>query len=280
MRSRTDQFSHPKLRRVFVAAMALAIVVGLGVQCQAQPQTILRRIEIVGLQRLSPDQVVQSTGLRVGEAISTGMIDAAADKLLKSGLFRAVSYRIRTADDDLTVIFEVVEKPPTTPAAGGVLGRVEWMGNSVLSAQDLWAALALRSGDPIDDVKIDKAMKGVSQAYGRRGYINAVILQTNVRDAISRRTNYQFTIREGAQYRMGALTITGLGPADIQWLRAKWVLAPGAVFDDSYPETFKQNVVRPFVAAMTERTRVRSKFDFETRPDVRKQAVDVVINFR
>ena len=280
MRSRPNQFSHSKLRQFFVAAMAFAVFAGLSALCQAQPQTILRKIEVLGLQRLSPDEVIQSTGLRVGEAISNGMIDAAAEKLLKSGLFRAVSYRVRTADNDLTVIFEVVEKAPATPAAGGVLGRVEWTGNSVLSAQDLWAAFALRSGDPIDDVKIDKAMKAVSQAYGRRGHIAAVLLQTNVRDPISRRTNYQFTIREGAQYRMGALTITGLGPADIQRLRAKWVLAPGAVFDDSYPETFKQNVVRPFVAAMTERTGVRSKFDFETRPDVRKQTVDVVINFR
>jgi len=208
------------------------------------------------------------------------MLEVASDNLMKSGLFRTVSYRVRTAERDSTVIFEVSENAPRPPVAGEVLGQVNWSGNQVLSSPELSAAFGLRSGDAADRARIDKGLEAVRRAYGRKGYVAAQISEFKTADALNRRTNYQFTVREGAQYRMGALTITGLGPADTQQLRAKWTLAPGAVFNDSYLDEFKQNAVRPFVAAMTERTRVRSKFDFETKPDVRKLTADVVINFR
>jgi outer membrane protein assembly factor BamA len=174
----------------------------------------------------------------------------------------------------------VTENAPRGPSTAEVLGQVQWTGNRALSLQELSAAFGLRAGNPVDRTKIDKAVESVRKAYGRQGYITAVIQETRGQDAALRRINYQFTVREGQQFRMGALTIVGLGSADMQRLKNKWTLAPGSVFNDAYLDEYKQNTVRPFVAAMTDRTGVRSKFDFETKPDVRKQTVDVVINFR
>jgi outer membrane protein assembly factor BamA len=246
----------------------------------AQAQNTLRKIEIIGLQRLSPDEVIQSTGLQLGQRIDPSMIDAAADKLMKSGLFRTVSYRVRNADNESTVIFEVSENPPRAPSAGEILGLVKWYENRVLSSPELSAAFGLRTGDPADRSKIDKGLEAVRKAYASKGFIAAHISEFRTNDAVNRRTNYEFTVREGPQFRMGALTITGLGPADTQRLKTKWTLAPGAVFNDAYLDEYKQNTVRPFVAATIDRTGVRSKFDFETKPDARKQTVDVVINFK
>src|SRR5262245_15842267 len=48
----------------------------------AQERTTLRRVEIVGLQRLLPDQVIASSGLRVGDLVDAPMIDTAAAKLM------------------------------------------------------------------------------------------------------------------------------------------------------------------------------------------------------
>jgi outer membrane protein assembly factor BamA len=258
----------------------LAVLCGFISLAQTQAQTTLRKIEIVGLQRLSPDQVIQRTGLQVGQTIDASMIDAALDRLMKSGLFSTASYRVRSADNDLTVIFEVAENTPRGPTVADVLGQVQWTGNRVFSVQELSAAFGLRAGDPTDRARIEKATESVRKAYGRQGYITAAIVETTARDAATRRVNYQFTVREGVQYRMGTLTITGLTAPDAQRLKAKWTLAPGSIFNEAYLDEFKQNSVRTFVATMTARTGVRSKFDFETKPDLRKQTVDVVINFR
>jgi outer membrane protein assembly factor BamA len=208
------------------------------------------------------------------------MIEAASDKLMKSGLFYSVSYRVRNADNETTVIFQVVENPPRVPIRSAPLGEVTWLNNQVFTSAELSVLFGLQSGQPGSRAQIDQGLDAVRKAYAKKGYVAASIFEVKSVDVLTGRTNYRFTVSEGAQYRMGALIITGLPPADRQQLKSKWVLAGGAIFDDSYLDEFKQNTVRPFAAAMTSPARTRAKYDFETRPDVRKQTVDVVINFR
>ena len=246
----------------------------------AQTQSTLRKIEIVGLQRLSPDEVIRSSGLQVGQTVDSSIIEVASDKLIKSGLLRSVSYRVRTADNETTLIFDVVENPPGTQTRSGPLGQVTWINNQVFSSAELSAVSGLQPGQSRSRAQIDQGLEAVRKLYAKKGYIAATIFEIKSVDAPTGRTNYRFTIQEGAQYRMGALIITGLPPADREQLKSKWTLPGGAIFDDSYLDEFKQNTVRPFATAMTSRSRIRAKYDFETKPDVRKQTVDVVINFR
>lgn len=266
-------------RSIAIAVVGLVTLLGHAATCRAQEQMTLRKIEVIGLQRLSPGQVIQSTGLRVGQTVNSAIIDAALDKLMKSGLFQRVSYRVRTADNNLTVIFEVQEKvgTPTNPY---VLGEVLWIGNVVLSSQELSTAFAMKPGDPADRAKIDLSIEAVRKAYARKGYVAAQVLESSTRDAFSRRTSLQFNIREGQQYRMGGVIITGLSPAETQSLKARWTLAAGAVFDDSYLDDYRSTVIRPFVIARTQRTGVRSKFDVATRPNAQKKTVDVLVTFK
>jgi outer membrane protein assembly factor BamA len=258
------------------------LVVALASVCRAQGRTTLKSVEILGLQRLSADQVIAATGLRVGDLIDGPSIDAAADKLMRSGWFTSVNYRVRTADSDSTVIFEVAEKAAPAPSNTGrsdTLGQVTWSGNSTLTNQELTSAFGLRAGDPAARARVDQALEGVRKAYARRGYINAQIGEATTRDATGR-VNYQFTIREGQQYRMGNVTVVGLSVADARELKTKWTLAPNAIFDDSYLEQFRTTVIRPFVSTRAQRTGVRSRFEVNTKPDTLKQTVDVIITFR
>jgi outer membrane protein assembly factor BamA len=277
MRNRQNSRHHPPLLLTVVGLLAFLCCATLSA---AQAQNTLRKIEIVGLQRLAPDQVIQSSGLQVGQTVDQSMIEAASDKLMKSGLFRSVSYRVRSADNETIVIFEVVENPPGAQTRSAPLGQVTWLNNQVFSREELSAIFGLQPGQPGSRTQIDQGLEAVRKAYAKKGYITTSIFEVKAVDVPTGRTNYRFTVQERAQYRMGALIITGLTPADRLQLKSKWTLAGGAIFDDSYPDQFKQNTVRPFVAAMTGRTGVRTKFDFETKPDVRKQTVDVVINFR
>lgn len=246
----------------------------------AQERTTLRKVEIHGLQRRSPDQVVATSGLKVGELIDASMIDAAAARLMRSGWFQSVDYRVRTADSDTTVVFEVREKvAAVSVAAAETFGQVVWRGNAALSSEELSTAFGLRAGDLAPQAKIDEGLSRVRSAYARLGYINAQVIDVT-RNLEGRRASYQFTIREGRQFRMGALTVTGLNGVDTRSLRGKWTLAAGAVFDDSYLEQFRTTVLRQFVASRTQRTGIRSTFEVNTTPDTQKQTVDVIITFK
>ncbi|HEX5704094.1 MAG TPA: POTRA domain-containing protein [Pyrinomonadaceae bacterium] len=263
----------------------LFLLAGVALLCasaavSAQEGTTLRKIEIVGLQQRSLEQVIATSGLKVGEKINASMMDAAADRLMRSGWFQTVNYRVRNADGDTTVVFEVMEKVAAINVASAeTLGRVVWIGNAALTSEDLSVALGLRIGGPSSQTKIDEGLGRVRRAYARRGYINAQVTDVT-RTVDARRANYQFTIREGEQYRMGFLSITGLGPAETGQLKSRWTLANGAVFDDSYSDRFRTTVLHPFVVVRTQRTGIRSRFEISTKPDSQKQTVDVIITFK
>ena len=263
------------------AAATVFVLIAFAPECSAQEKTTLRRVEIVGLQKLSPDQVIATSGLKVGDLIDASTIDAAANNLMRSGWFKSVSYRVRTADADTTVIFDVEEKAVRpTATTDDALGQVVWRGNVALTNQELASAFALRAGDSVSRTKTDQALDAVRKAYAHKGYINAQITEATTRDAANRRVNYQFAVREGQQYRMGALIVTGVSPADVRQLKNKWTLAPNAVFDDSYLDQFRSTVIRPFVSSLAQRTGLRSKFEVSTKPDRQKQTVDVIITFK
>jgi len=98
-----------------VAAILLTVVFMSGSPCLAQQQFTLRRVEFVGLKKLPAQQVIDASGLKVGDTISPDAIDTAAEKLMQSGLFKKLGYKLRTNAGEATVIFEVEEASRNLP---------------------------------------------------------------------------------------------------------------------------------------------------------------------
>jgi len=94
------------------------LMIGLFLFCApvyAQQQSRLEKIEFIGLKRVSEPQAISTSGLETGQTIDPRIIDAAAQKLLDSGLFRKLSYRVRATDGQATVIFQVEEANRNLP---------------------------------------------------------------------------------------------------------------------------------------------------------------------
>ena len=411
--------------------------------CSAQKQTRLTRIEVVGLKRITQEQVIATSQLQIGQTVDPGVLDAAAEKLMQSGLFKTLSYRVRSADDQAIVIFEVVEAAKNLPVVfenfvwfaddeiahairqdipffdgtapeGGtttnkiaaalqrlldnkrIPGRVEflpymdervgrpellftvkgvkipvcslhfpnaeaisetdlikasqqliqsdyskkdagqfakytlfplyrrigrlratfeeptaklepetctggvavtipveeglayswdkaeWNGNQALTVDELSAALGMKTGELADGFKIDKGIKDVHKAYGRRGYIASNIRPSIEFDDPSSHVSYRFSIAEGPRYFMGKLIVSGLPAEDEERFRARWTLGSNAVFDASYIDDFSQKGLREFMTGLVQRSPggPRAKVEFETKPDAQKQTVDVIITFK
>lgn len=66
-------------------------------------------IETQGLQALTSEAVIATSGLKVGDTFSEAATDAAAERLLKSGLFKRVGYRTRYVGADVTITFQLEE---------------------------------------------------------------------------------------------------------------------------------------------------------------------------
>src|SRR6266446_5551854 len=56
--------------------------------CAAQKPARLTKIEVVGSKRVTQEQVIATSQLQIGQPIDPGVADAAAEKLMQSGLFK------------------------------------------------------------------------------------------------------------------------------------------------------------------------------------------------
>jgi outer membrane protein assembly factor BamA len=156
----------------------------------------------------------------------------------------------------------------------------EWSGNQALTKEDLTAALGMKSGELADGAKIDKGLKDVRKAYGRRGYIAVAFKESTEFEDAARRVSYRFNVNEGQRYFMGNLIVNGLPAEEVERLKEKWTLGSNAVFDESYIDTFGQTGLREFMTGLAQRTGSRAKVEMEIKPDRQKQTVNVVISFK
>jgi outer membrane protein assembly factor BamA len=173
----------------------------------------------------------------------------------------------------------------TLPVEEGLVyswGGAEWSGNQIIQSDELTAALGMKAGEVADGIKIDNGIKAARKTYGRRGYLTARFKASSTFDDSTKRVDYRFEIEEGQRYFMGTLTINGLQPDDTEQLRSKWTLGTNAVYDESYLENFRQTTLRDFVRALTQKlgSAFHPSIEFDTRPNLQKQTVDVIIAFK
>src|SRR5260221_9318992 len=75
----------------------------------------LSEIRADGLKSLPEQRVVALTGLQTGAQVGKDDLQAAADKLVQSGLFAKVKYNFQSRTDGVAVTFHV-EEAPRVPA--------------------------------------------------------------------------------------------------------------------------------------------------------------------
>src|SRR5580658_4246574 len=82
-------------------------------QAQTPPPATanLREIRAEGLKTLTEAQVTTLSQLEKGAQVGKPDLQAAADRLLQTGLFAKVNYNFQTRGDGLTVTFQLEEAP-------------------------------------------------------------------------------------------------------------------------------------------------------------------------
>ena len=119
------------LLRQSLAVIILTVVAFIPAPVAAQQQQTLGRLEFVGLKRLTREQVITMSGLKVGQVINGTVLDAAANELLKSGMFRRLSYRVHGVGNQTVVTFQVEESAISLPV---VFENFVWFSNEEIVA--------------------------------------------------------------------------------------------------------------------------------------------------
>lgn len=126
----------------------------LAQQPAATPQMRLVKIEVKGLERLTPEQVVSASGLQTGQAVDAAALDAAAERLLAGGMFRKLSYHLTSTRGEAVVTFDVEEAKVSLPV---VFDNFVWFDDADLVA-------ALRTAIPSFDGTLPDTNGAISTA--------------------------------------------------------------------------------------------------------------------
>jgi cell division protein FtsQ len=141
-------------RRRTVTVMVIGVVLLVLVVIERSPLVGLESIEVVGVQRLTEDEVLDAADLELGTSTLRLRLGRVEDRVAALPLAREVSARRL---DPLRVRIEVVEREPVLVARGGGVGPV----------------LVDRSGWVIDEGEVEGlptvALRDVPPAVGERG---------------------------------------------------------------------------------------------------------------
>ena len=98
----------------------------------AQTAPKIAKIETEGLQALTTETVIATSGLKIGDSFSVEALDAASERLLSSGLFKKVGYRTKNVSGNVTITFQLEElKGQLSPV---VFDNFIWFSDEELTA--------------------------------------------------------------------------------------------------------------------------------------------------
>ncbi|MGA9856011.1 MAG: outer membrane protein assembly factor BamA [Gammaproteobacteria bacterium] len=166
---------------------------------RADESFIVKKIEIVGLQRISEGTVYDYLPINIGDNLTEGRIQDAIRALYKTGFFRDVEMR----RDNNTLIIIVHERPS--------IATFVVSGNKLIKTDDLYKNLnkaGLSQGQIFNRVTLDGFIQQLTDEYYSHGKY-AVIITPTVTDIGDNRVNVSVKISEGVTAKIRAISIVG-----------------------------------------------------------------------
>jgi outer membrane protein assembly factor BamA len=190
--------------RVCLAAFAALSTIGVSLaQAQTAPAAAgtatLREVRSDGLKSLTESQVTSLCGLQPGAQAGRDDLQAAADKLLETGLFAKVKYNFQTRVDGLVVTFHVEE----AQRSAAYFDNLPWFTDGELNDAIRSKILFYDGTLPNAGSVVDQAADAVSAFVAAHG-LQAAIEHQVLANPSGEGTIQQFHI-EGASLKMSQL---------------------------------------------------------------------------
>ena len=189
----------------------------------------LERIEFKGLEKVKPEEALQKSGLAAGQSVTVDEVDAAANRLLESGVFRSLSYTVKGANDKVVLTFNVVEQTGGLPVA---FDNFVWFTEDELRE-------AVRRRVPAFDGTAPEAggateqIRQALQDLLRERKIDGTVEYSLSGDPSGRRVEHLFGVK-GPGLRVCKITYQGARAVSAETLVQK----SGGIFDNDYSRAY------------------------------------------
>jgi len=176
-----------------VVAIAFAVIRMAGHAPQSPTTSPLSSIEITGSQRYTADQVLQASGLKIGDAVDRNALQAAADKLAQLGLFSKVNYRFSARPDQGLDLEFILEDAPSVPVD---FDNFPWFTDQELTDAMRKSVFLFDGTAPQDGTILDQMSAALEDLLTTRG-VQGTVERTLITEPASDQMMMQFRV-EGA----------------------------------------------------------------------------------
>jgi outer membrane protein assembly factor BamA len=231
-RQSAKSYSHQNKNIFIVILSAIALLAMPNAHSQQASSTQamqLSKIEVIGLHRYTHEQVVSASGLQIGQNINPDMLDAAANRLVSSGLFKKLSYRLRGGGGKAIVTFEVEELMGGVPV---VFDNFVWFSDEELVGAIRRELPSFDGTAPETGGMTDSIAKALQQLLQERK-ISGRVEYTPSADVAGRNPKHIFSVK-GMSIPICALQFPGA--ADVQ--DSELVKSSKPLFGGDYSKEF------------------------------------------
>jgi hypothetical protein len=203
-------------------------------------------VEATGLKRVTQAQLVSLAGLRAGQMIGPQDVEAARQRLLKSGLFTSIGYRYRTVGYLLIVTFTVQEVAWLTPVVFD--NFVDHTDAQLIAgiARDVPTFDGLAPDQEVVLARIAGALERIARDSKDPGTVGYTLIY----DKSQRVNNWRFHLdRASGPLPICAIAVAGLPAAVDGPIRERAASLVGVDYSRGMLLSFAQETVMPMLAS-------------------------------
>ena len=255
--------------RLCLAGLAVLAVWPAQAQVSRPSTELIKRIEFIGLTRTSAAFARDIARIPLGVPADTAVLDAAVNRLLRTGRFLSARYILTEESDGVIVSFTLTEHSEVT--------ALRFAGNTVFADRRLREVVGIKIGARVDHYAAQLGIEAIQAKYLDGGYRDVSV--TYDRDRLNRAGELEYVIKEGQRVRIRKVLFEGNTAFSSRALRrqigtkpAFWFFRKGA---------FDRDRVEADVAQLRRYYRDQGFLDAQVsyRVDAGKAITDLIVVF-
>ncbi len=183
-------------RRIIPLFLVFATVSLLSAGFASAQSYTFNSIQVEGNKRIPTSTIAAYTGIKPGEAVSAGELNAAYQRIVDSGVFESVDLEPRGR----TLQISVTERP--------TINRISIEGNRRLKDEDLEGFIESKSRQVFNPTIAENDASIIAEAYTQQGRIAAVVTPRIIRRS-ENRVDLIFEIAEGDTIEVERISFVG-----------------------------------------------------------------------
>ncbi|HWS88974.1 MAG TPA: POTRA domain-containing protein [Pyrinomonadaceae bacterium] len=255
------------------AALFAACLFALAPAARARQQSLkLDRIEFKGLERVKEEEALGKSGLTAGQTVSVDDVEAAANRLLESGLFNNLSYKIKGTTDKALLTFEVIERKWTMPVS---FDNFVWFTDDELNAAVRRKLPAFDGTAPEAGGVTEQIKQALAELLAERK-IEGTVQHDLSEDPLTKRVSHLFSVK-GPGLRVCKINYAGARAVAEEQLVTK----SGGIFDNDYSRAYTSGFVESNLLPLYhERGYLRAAFSPpKVAPEASPECKGVAVSF-